>query len=111
VDYRIAPDEEDLRLVENGQLSFFDANHGGYVTVHRSVLETPAYHGGGIASDRFRPANVAGYAAVIGDPIFAEGFGLAAVVVWDPERQVLTVVEGSDIVVDDLVRIVEGILR
>jgi hypothetical protein len=51
------------------------------------------------------------YPAAIGNPIFEAGFGPAAVLVWDKDRQLLTIVEGTDLTVAELTRIAEGVIR
>ena len=109
--YYIAPDEDQMQRVSRGELTFFQAQHGGWFAIARLQTPTPLYFGGGIASERFHPGSVNGYPAAIGAPIFAEGFGPAAVLVWDEDRQLLTIVEGGDLTVDELTRIAEGVMR
>jgi hypothetical protein len=111
VNFYIPPDEEQMRRVENGELTFFEADHGGTFRIVRIQTSTPTHRGGEVASERFRPTSIAGHPAVIGDPIFADGFGPAAVLIWDEEAQVLTKVRADNLTIAQLVQIAEGVLR
>jgi hypothetical protein len=111
VDYYVAPDDAEMQRVSRGEMTFFDARHGGWFYIRREQTSTPIYFGGPIASERFHPASVLDYPAAIGNPIFEAGFGPAAVLVWDKDRQLLTIVEGTDLTVAELTRIAEGVIR
>lgn len=111
--YTAEPNEADMERVEAGEIRFFEARHGFRIRVVRELEASrpPTHQIGGIPAERFEAATVAGLPAVIGRPLFEEGWGSGVVAVWDAETSVLTVVEASMLTVEEMVAVVEGVLR
>ena len=108
--FRIPPNEDDLRKVDAGQLSFFNARHGGFFEVYRERVDKAAYENG-FASSRLTAATVAGHPAVVGPPIFEAGFGNSLIVVYDQSTRILTVIHGDDLSLEDLLKVAEGVAK
>jgi hypothetical protein len=107
-DYVIPAEEGFQDRVARGQLSWFEGRHGGAFSISKRLAEFPAY-ASGIAAERWSGGRVAGLPAALGRPILDEGFGDAAVVVWDDPLEL--VVSGTELRLAELRKIAEGVLR
>lgn len=106
--YMIPPNEADSRRVKAGEITWFEAQHGGSVTLHRRVRPEASFQSFN-PSERMRAGTVAGLPAVLVEPMFAEGYGEAEVIVWDAESSTMTVVQTTDFTLDEAVKIAEGL--
>jgi len=108
--YQVAPDEEQMRRVAAGELTFFEAQHGSGITVHRRLSVLPRFMLN-LPSERMRAGEVNGLPAVLVEPMFIEGYGHSAVIVWDEGTSVLTAVQATDLTLEETIRIAQGVLE
>lgn len=108
VEYFIPAVEEDLRRVRDGEITFFEARHSGIVILHRRIRPEASFQSFK-PSERMRADTVAGRPAVLVEPMFAEGYGRAEVIIWDAESSTMTVVQTTDFTLGEAVKIAEGL--
>lgn len=105
VEYWIPPEEGFGSRVARGELSYFEARHGGAFSITRVRTTAPSFQSG-IPVERWRETQVGGRPAAIGAPILGV-LGESAIAWWD--GAVLTVVRGTWLDSSDLIRLAEGI--
>lgn len=94
--------------IASGEISWFDAQHGGKVSVSRSYADYPALTSG-ISADRWSAGTVNGRPAAVGRPILDGGFGDSALVVWDDGVQLT--LTGLEVKLSDLMRVAQEVLE
>jgi hypothetical protein len=109
VTYRIPPDEADAARITRGEVNFFDAKHGGSFLIYKRFIAVPAWQNS-FPSDRLRPGSINGHPAVIGEPLFPQGFGQSMILMWEADTGVLTVLTGMDIPSAEMLRIAQGVV-
>jgi hypothetical protein len=95
--------------IASGQVRWDEIEHGGKLTIFRSLSIGPVYRTSNYAADRWRSATVLGLPAAVAEPILPMGLGRSAIVSWDSKTGVRTVVTGSSRKLDELVRVAEGL--
>lgn len=96
-------------LIKSGQAKWEDVETGGRIDVVRSRASEPSFRSTNFAAERWKARTLNGHAAAVAEPALAIGLGRSAVVVWDAEHGVLTVLTASNRRLDELVRVAEGL--
>jgi len=109
-EYLVLSDEADMRRVAAGEITFFEARHAAAFGIHRRILREPAFPSA-LSSERARPTEISGLPAVVFDPMFAEGFGDASILLWDKDTMVMTVIQTTAMTISEAIRIAEGVLN
>lgn len=109
-DYIIPAADGAESKIRNGEASWFDVQHGGAISVFRGFKEYPAQDSS-IAADRWFAGTVAGHPAAIARPVLDGGFGRSLVVVWEADQGIETVISGTEVRLDDLLRIAEEVAK
>jgi hypothetical protein len=109
-EYFIPPNEDDVRRLAAGEITFFEARHGGSFGIHRRITAGPEFLLE-LPAERMRAGEVAGRPAVLVEPMFPEGYGFSAVVIWDKPTNVMTVVQAHNLTLDETVRITQGVFQ
>ncbi len=107
--FEIPPAPDLASRVQSGE-SWFDLQHGGQIFIYRDHVAAPGFESS-IASERWEPGNINRLPAAIGRPVLRSEFGESAVVVWDAERGMQTVVRGFDVELTDLVALAEELTK
>jgi hypothetical protein len=97
------------RLAEGD--SWFAVRTGGVINVHKRLYQPGATPGEftDIPAEHWYAETVAGLPAAVGRPILDAGLGSGAVLVWDQDIGVLTTVWASDLSLDELLKVAEGV--
>ena len=103
----VADDDADAQTA--GGTPWEDVEHGGKVTVFRSLASGPVYRTGNHAAERWREVAVAGRPAAVADPILPLGLGRSAIVLWEAENGVRTIITGTNRTTEELLRIAEAL--
>ena len=101
--------EDDLQRLNREEIGFFEARGGGYFHVFKRFMTVPAWQMS-FPGEKLRAGTINGYPAVIGEPMFAEGFGDSLIIIYQPNVQVLTVIGGVQISSEELFSIAEGLV-
>ncbi len=108
--WRVPGDEEAMRAVARGEKTFFEVENGALFEITISRTGPSPRFTSSLASERFREARLAdGRAVVVADPLFAEGAGEAAVLIYDAKAGTLTTVTGGNMTLAELVKIAENL--
>jgi hypothetical protein len=106
ISFRLPLDEGDASRVRSGDLSWFEARHGGFVEVRRSRLDSPVFNNNAPTA-RVSEGSVSGRPGVIVAPVIKGGFGEGSVTVWDGTY--LTQVNAMHLSAEEMVKVAEGV--
>lgn len=109
VEYEIPAEPGVESELERGLVRWEDVEHGGKITVFRSLSQGPVYRTSNFAAIRWHSGTVRGHPAAIADPILPIGLGRSAIVIWDDQKGVRTVLVGVNRKLDELVKVAEGL--
>lgn len=109
VEYEIPAEPGVESRLERGEVRWEEVEHGGKITVFRSLSQGPVYRSSNFAAIRWRGATVKGLPAAVADPILPMGLGRSAIVIWDERQGVRTVVVGVNRKNGELISVAEGL--
>jgi hypothetical protein len=105
-EFEIAPDEDaDTRTAAG--VPWEEIEHGGKITIARTLAAVPAFRTAAYAADRWRAVEINGRPAAVADPTLPLGIGRSAIVMWDPETGVRTILSGFNRTIDELIQVAE----
>jgi hypothetical protein len=107
-DYTIPVDLDAFRQVVSGEKTWFEVQHGGFITIGRFYGE-PAIQNGIIATERWKVVDFLDGTAVAGGPVIEAGWGISAVYVY--RDGVMTAVVAGDLPLHETLRIAEGLFK
>jgi hypothetical protein len=109
VEYEIPAEPGVESRLERGEVRWEDVEHGGKITIFRSLSQGAVYRSSNFAAIRWRAGTIQGRPAAIADPILPIGLGRSAIVVWDESEGVRTVLIGVNRRIDELFQVAEGL--
>lgn len=109
IEYEIPAAADADAKIKSGEVRWEDIEHGGKLTVFRSLSQGPVYRSSNYAAERWKPATVRGLPAAVAEPILPIGLGRSAIVIWDAERGVRTVITGSNRTLAEVMQVAEGL--